>query len=305
MKSKFSNFSKVKEKYMKFIKSQEVLGEPFRNKLGQLSNFYIPISEIIYKKYKKNNNTKIIGLTGGQGSGKSTISKVLKIILKEKFNLNTIVFSIDDFYKTLKDRKKMSKEISPLFLTRGVPGTHDAKILFNCLQNLQKKSFRKILIPQFDKSIDDRYLQNKWIKVLKKPDIIIFEGWCIGAKPQKNSDLKKPVNKLEKLKDKGMVWRKTVNNELKNDYKKIFNLIDELIFLKVPSFKHVYKWRLLQEKKLKKTSGSKKVMSTNEVKKFIMFYERITRNMIKTLSSSAKILINIDEKHRLQSIKYN
>ena len=82
-----------------------------------------------------------------------------------------------------------------------------------------------------------------------------------------------------------MVWRKTVNNELKNDYKKIFNLIDELIFLKVPSFKHVYKWRLLQEKKLKKTSGSKKVMSTNEVKKFIMFYERITRNMIKTLSS--------------------
>lgn len=305
MKAKFSNFSKVKEKYMKFIKSQEVLGEPFRNKLGQLNNFYIPISEIIYKKYKKNNNTKIIGLTGGQGSGKSTISKVLKIILKEKFNLNTIVFSIDDFYKTLKDRKKMSKEISPLFLTRGVPGTHDAKILFNCLQNLQKKTFRKILIPQFDKSIDDRYLQNKWIKVLKKPDIIIFEGWCIGAKPQKNSDLKKPVNKLEKLKDEGMVWRKTVNNELKNDYKKIFNLIDELIFLKVPSFKYVYKWRLLQEKKLKKNSGSKKVMSTNEVKKFIMFYERITRNMIKTLSSSAKILINIDEKHRLQSIKYN
>ena len=84
----------------------------------------------------------------------------------------------------------MSKEISPLFLTRGVPGTHDAKILFNCLQNLQKNLLEKILIPQFDKSIDDRYLQNKWIKVLKKPDIIIFEGWCIGAKPQKNSDLK-------------------------------------------------------------------------------------------------------------------
>ena len=107
MKKKISDFSKVKKKYLKFIKSQEVLGEPFRDKLGQLNNFYLPISEMINKNYLKNKTTRIIGLTGGQGSGKSTISKILKIILKTKFNLNTVVFSIDDFYKTLKDRKKM------------------------------------------------------------------------------------------------------------------------------------------------------------------------------------------------------
>ena len=46
-------------------------------------------------------------------------------------------------------------------------------------------------------------------------------------------------------------------------------------------------------------------MSTNEIKKFIMFYERITCNMIKILGSKAKILINIDAKHRLKSIKFN
>ena len=102
-----------------------------------------------------------------------------------------------------------------------------------------------------------------------------------------------------------MIWRKKVNNELKNDYKKIFNLIDDLIFLKVPSFKHVYKWRLLQEKKLRRTSKGKKIMSIKEIKRFIMFYERITRNMIKTLSTRAKILINIDAKHRLKTIKFN
>ena len=282
MKAKFSDFSKVKEKYLRFIKSQEFPGEPFRDKLGQLNNFYIPISEMIYKHYSKDKRTSIIGLSGGQGTGKSTISNILRIILKEKFNLETVIFSIDDFYKTLKDRKKMSKTISKLFLTRGVPGTHDTKILLNCLTKLKKKSFSKILIPKFDKSIDDRCKKNKWIKVLKKPDVVIFEGWCVGARAQKNSSLIKPINPLERLEDKDLICRKKINYELKSNYKKIFNLINILIFLKVPSFKYVYKWRLLQEKKLQKTSKGKKIMSNIQVKKFIMFYERITRHMLKT-----------------------
>ena len=94
----------------------------------------------------------------------------------------------------------------------------------------------------------------------KKPDIIIFEGWCVGATPQKNKDLIKPINLLEKEKDKRKIWRNKVNNELKMKYKKIFNLIELIIFLKVPSFKHVFKWRLLQEKKLKLSSKGKKIM---------------------------------------------
>ena len=179
------NYQRIERKYLKFLKTQEALSEPFRDKIGQLQNFYMPISQKIYKNYLKTKKTKVIGLTGGQGSGKSTISKILKIILEEGFKLNTVIFSIDDFYKTLKERKKMSLKVSPLFLTRGVPGTHDTKMLFNCFKNIKKKKFKKIYIPKFDKSIDDRAKKVKWQFIKIKPQIVIFEGWCVGVSAQK------------------------------------------------------------------------------------------------------------------------
>ena len=188
---KFSSlkYQKIKKKYLYFLKSQEVTSEPFRNKIGQLNNYYLPLSEFIHRNYSINKKTKIVGLTGGQGSGKSTISNILKILLKEAYGLNTITFSIDDFYKTYKERKKMSEKVSPLFLTRGVPGTHDTNLLFSCLKKLKKSNFSKILIPKFDKSIDDRLPKNKWQTILRKPNVVIFEGWCVGATPQNKRDL--------------------------------------------------------------------------------------------------------------------
>ena len=305
MKPKQKSYDKLKYKYLKFIKSQEVISEPFRDKIGQLNNFFLPISKMINTNYLKQKKTQIIGLSGGQGSGKSTISNILKIILKENFNLETIVFSIDDFYKTIKERKIMAKKISPLFLTRGVPGTHDTKMLYSCIKNLKSSKFKKIIIPKFDKAIDNRASKNKWLKVTKKPNIVVFEGWCVGAEPQKKKDLLIPINKLEKQNDYKKMWRNKVNHELKQDYKKIFKLIDKIIFLKVPSFKYVFKWRLLQEKKLRITSKGKKTMTDKQIKKFIMFYERLTKHMLKTLTNKADSVIKIDTKHRLKSIKFN
>ena len=305
MEDQLFNNQKVKKKYLKFLSSQEVLTEPFRDKLGQLNNFYLPLSKMIKEEYIKKKKTQVIGLTGGQGTGKSTISNILKIILKETYNLETVIFSIDDFYKTSKERKKMSKKISNLFLTRGVPGTHDTKMLFQCIKNLKTNKFKKMKIPKFDKSIDDRLKKNKWLRVQKKPNIVIFEGWCIGATAQKEKDLNSPINKLEKYEDNKKIWRQKVNLELKKNYMKIFNLIDKLIFLKIPNFKYVFKWRLLQEKKLRITGKGNKTMNNNEIKNFIMYYERITKYMLKTLPKKADAVISIDESHRLKSIRFN
>ncbi len=302
MYNKNINYQRVKDRYLDFIKSQEVLSEPFRDKIGQLNNFYLPLSKKIFQNFIRNKKTKIVGLTGGQGSGKSTISNILKIILKNGFNLNTVIFSIDDFYKTFNERRKMSIKVSPLFITRGVPGTHDTNLLYDCIKNLKKSSFKSIDIPKFDKAIDDRLPKSSWQKIKKKPDIVIFEGWCVGVSPQKNKDLIRPINTLEKEKDKKRIWRNKVNEEIKVKYKKIFKLIDTNIFLQVPSFKHVYKWRLLQEKKLAATSKGKKIMNKMQVKEFIMFYERLTRHMLKNFDKKADIVINIDKDHKLKSI---
>ncbi len=305
MKVSEINFSKVKKKYLFFLKKQEVFGEPFYDKIGQLKNFYIPICNSIYKNYRLNNKTLIIGLSGGQGTGKTTISKIIKIILEISFNLKVVNLSIDDFYKTKAQRKKMSKKVHQLFLTRGVPGTHDITLIKKCFLGLMKKNFKPLVIPKFDKSNDERYPKSKWTRIKNKPNIIIFEGWCVGAKNQTINELKKPINNLEKKYDEQLIWRKKVNMELKNRYKKIFSLINKLIFLKVPHFKYVYKWRLLQEDKLRVSLNGKKIMTKNQIKKFIMFYERVTRQMVKDLKYDADVVINLDKKHKLNNLKFN
>ena len=58
MEDKRFNYHKVKKIYLKFLTSQEVISEPFRDKLGQLNKFYLPISKMIAKDYLKKKKTK-------------------------------------------------------------------------------------------------------------------------------------------------------------------------------------------------------------------------------------------------------
>ena len=151
MNLKSFDYSNIKKIYLRFLKKKEVAGKPIVDKVGKLNTFYLPLSEWIYSTYKKDNKTKIIGLSGGQGAGKSTITGILKFILKARYGLELCIFSIDDFYKTKVERKKMFKNVHPLFLTRGVPGTHDVGLINKTFKNLKKKNFKPILIPNFDK----------------------------------------------------------------------------------------------------------------------------------------------------------
>ena len=303
MKETEDCFLKVKKDYFKFLEKEKIFSESKIAKINNLKKSYIPISFWIEKKYKEKGRTLFLGLSGGQGSGKTTITGILKIILKKFFKRETHVSSIDDFYKTLRERNKMARTTHPLFQTRGVPGTHDTNLIKKFFTFIKKRNFKKFKLPKFDKSMDNRLKKKYWLKIKKRPEIVILEGWCVGAKPQSNSLIKKPINILEKYEDRDLIWRKFVNEKLKKEYKKIFAMIDYYIFMKIPNFNMVFKWRLLQENKLKKKSQSrKKIMSFDEIKRFIMFYQRITLQMIKDLSKSASVVIFMKKNHEMKKI---
>ena len=259
----------------------------------------------IENKYKKKKKILFLGFSGGQGSGKTTVAKILKIILKKFFKRKIHISSIDDFYKTLEDRNKMAHTKHPLFKIRGVPGTHDINLIKKFFYFIKEKKFTKTKLPKFDKSMDDRLKKKYWFNIKERPEIVILEGWCVGAQPQSNSLIKKPINILEKYEDQDLIWRKYVNEKLKKEYKKLFSMIDYYIFMKIPNFKMVFKWRLLQENKLrKKLKFKRKIMSYNEIKYFIMFYQRITLQMIKDLSKSASIIMLLKKNHEIKKLLF-
>ena len=141
MKETEDCFLKVKKDYLKLLHKEKIFDKSISDKINSLKKVYIPISFWIEKKYIKKGKTLFLGFSGGQGSGKTTAVKILKIILKKFFKRKIHVSSIDDFYKTLKDRNKMSKNIHPLFKTRGVPGTHDVGLIQNFLKAIIKNPY--------------------------------------------------------------------------------------------------------------------------------------------------------------------
>ena len=299
-------YKKVSKDCFKFIKSQETPKDKFKNKEKMIRSFLVPISFWIATKASIK-NPYIVGLGGGQGTGKTTISSIISIILGKYFKLNVFVVSIDDFYKTRKERFLLSQKVHTSLTTRGVPGTHDINIMLDFFKRVKSKKFRSLKLPKFNKANDDRYKKKLWYSINKKPDVIIFEGWCVGARAEKNNTLKKAINSLEKIDDKKLIWRKFVNQQLKSKYKKLYGQLNCLLFLKTNNFSLLQKWRLKQEKKLwlkNKKSSNNKIMSKIDVFKFMQTYQRVTQNMFKYAPKYASIILNLNSNHQIKSVVY-
>jgi D-glycerate 3-kinase len=299
-------FVKVKKDCLKFITSQETKKDKFKNKEKMIKSFLIPVSFWIAKRANKK-KPLMIGLAGGQGSGKTTISSILTLILQKYFKLKVFKVSIDDFYKTRKNRKLLSKNKHALLMTRGVPGTHDVDLILKFFKKVKSKSFKNLTVPKFNKAIDDRYKKSLWYKIKSKPDVIIFEGWCVGAKAQTNKQLKKPINSLERVYDQGIKWRTHVNGQLKTEYKKLFSQLDGLLYLKAKNFNILREWRVKQERKLllqTKNKKNLKIMSSGDIINFMQTYQRITEQMFKDAMKSSSIIIDLDSKHQIKKIKF-
>ena len=299
-------FRRVKKDCFKFITSQETKTDKFKNKERMIKSFLVPLCFWINSKADKK-KPYFVGLAGGQGTGKTTTSSLIKIILSKYFNLNVFKISIDDFYKTRKERISLSKRVHPMLLTRGVPGTHDINMMLNFFKKSKIKKFKRLKLPTFNKAIDDRFSKKHWYDLKKKPDVIIFEGWCVGAKSETNNTLRKTINLMEKTKDQNHIWRKYVNDQLKTKYKKLYSQLNCLIYLKAKNFSLLQKWRLKQERKLwikSKKNSNTKIMSKADVLSFMQTYQRVTQNMFRYMPKYASIIINLNSDHQIKSAVY-
>lgn len=244
----------------------------------------------------------IVGLCGAQGSGKSTLAEALDARLKTE-GLTSAIVSLDDLYLTREDREALAREVHPLLRTRGVPGTHDVALGIELFDALGRSG--AIGLPRFDKSVDTRALVADWPVVEAPIDILIFEGWCVGAIPQGSDALAEPINALERGQDSGGVWRNYANNALADPYQALFGRIDMLVMLAAPGFDIVRQWRTQQEHGLRNAkgrSGGAGIMSDAEVGTFVQYYERLTRHILAEMPARADLTLFLDEERRVQHV---
>lgn len=238
---------------------------------------------------------------GSQGIGKSSFINIISKTIEKFYNKRILLLSLDNYYLSKKQRLLLSEKKHKLLITRGVPGTHNIEKLVKNINQFNKGKY-PITIPLFDKLTDDK---SKSIKMKTKFDILFLEGWCCGSSEIPKKILYKNINNLEKIKDPKYQWRNFYNNKLKMEYKKLFKLFDELIFLKTSSFDNVFKWRFKQEKYNQSKNKKSKRMSADEIKIFIQHYEKLTKWMLKDLNKKAQIVIKFEKNHKISSVNFN
>ncbi len=213
----------------------------------------------------------LIGINGAQGSGKSTLAAGIAAGLTAQ-GRRVAVLSLDDLYLSHAARAALARDIHPLLATRGVPGTHDVARGDAVISALLAGQ-GGVAVPRFDKARDDPGAD---AAVVAPVDLLLFEGWCIGATPQPAPALAAPVNALEAAEDRDGRWRAHVNAALAGDYARLFARLDALIALQAPDFGVVAGWRAQQEADL----GRNRTMDAAGIARFVAHFERLTRHML-------------------------
>ncbi|MFN4177697.1 kinase [Phenylobacterium sp.] len=237
--------------------------------------------------------TAVIGMCGAQGSGKSTIAAAT-VRLLEAEGRSAVALSLDDFYLGREARAWLAGKVHPLLATRGPPGTHDVALACGVLDNLARPE--PTPLPAFDKGMDERRPRSQWRTLHGPVDVVIFEGWCVGAKAQPAAALAEPVNALEAEADADSRWRAYVNAQLAGPYQALFGRLHMLTLLAAPGFEVVQAWRAEQEHKLIARTG--RGMSEAELARFVAHYERLTRWILAEMPARADMVVELDPERR-------
>ncbi|MDE0959503.1 MAG: kinase [Planctomycetota bacterium] len=270
-----------------------------------LDQLHLPFTESLQRWHQRKSGPVVVGLQGCQGAGKSTLCDLVVPLAKELFDLKVVVVALDDVYLPLQQRQHLADQDHPLWITRGVPGTHDTELAIEIIRALSDPHGKTATIPRFDKGIDDR-LPGSMSSTLSGPfDVVIFEGWCTGLGPCSQFDWETPVNRLEQIEDAEMGWRNRIRDQLAGPYQQLFQQFDQLAMLKVPSWETVAVWRGQQEARLRADRGhdASHSMDAAALQRFLDHYERLTRWTIETLPAVADFVADIAEDRSIVSIQ--
>ena len=234
----------------------------------------------------------LIAIVGAQGSGKTTLARAAA----ERFGAAQI--SIDDVYLTRAEREAMAREVHPLFVTRGPPGTHDLGLLQQLIDTLSAAGpDDETLIPDFDKRGDDRRPVADRRVFRGRPSAILIDAWCLGALPEEAAALSVPVNALETDHDPDGGWRRAVNGFVGGPYADFVARFDAVLFLCAPSFDVVLDWRCQQEADLLGIAPADLPPAERvRLAGFIQYFERITRRMLDG-GVKADVIVKLDRNH--------
>jgi D-glycerate 3-kinase len=234
----------------------------------------------------------LIGVSGAQGSGKTTVCQSLVAANAPRF----AQFSIDDVYLDHAQRAELATRTHSLFVTRGPPGTHDITLACETIDALSTANAdTETPLPRFDKIKDVMKPREEWPVFRGRPEAILVDGWCLGALPVPPSP---PLNAVEE-EDTNGVWRETQDEFLRTTYADWFASFDAIIYMRAPSWDVVRRWRGQQEVTLR----GRALTAEEEawIDRFVLHYERITRSMMAG-HVKADWIIQIDEQRRVLSI---
>ncbi|MGJ8670286.1 MAG: kinase [Oceanococcus sp.] len=257
--------------------------------------------EWLIEQAQRKSGVFFLGICGSQSSGKSTLAQHLQRSLGDQ-GFSTAILSLDDLYLSHQGRQQLARDVHPLLATRGVPGTHDVAqglTLFDAIDNLSTQV--SVPLPRFDKATDDPAPKPLWPLVPENLDVLIFEGWCVGVPAQSEAALETPINALEQEHDPNGGWRQWVNRQLSDNYPQLFKRLDKLIYLQIPNWDAVLRWRGQQEQQTAASAekNARGIMSTEQIAQFIQHYERLTRHALDCLPQTADVVRQLGAEHQV------
>ncbi|BAY25062.1 hypothetical protein NIES2100_48620 [Calothrix sp. NIES-2100] len=234
--------------------------------LTVLWDLWLPLAIKIASLRQKLAYPLIQGILGVQGTGKTTMSKALTLILQQ-LGYRTLNLSLDDLYKTYSDRLLLTQQ-DPRLIWRGPPGTHDIDLGLNLLDQIHQ-SQSPVIVPRFDKSAYNGAGDRTTPEIVTDVDILLFEGWFVGVRPiapQAFDNAPPPI-----LTEEDRSFARDMNHQLQN-YLPLWQRLDSLIVLYPTDYRSSLTWRKQAEQQM--IAAGKPGMSDAKIEQFVKYFWR-------------------------------